>query len=132
MSNIKLKHHLTRAWVMLLTLLASFLINQTCIAGNYLLELEEEAASLDNAKSEQDSATTGKPEWTNQQAGTLERFKSGLSKAQFEESLKSHFYGSYLFYSALDAKKQQHVYEEYQDNNDIEHLRKSIKNQMTK
>lgn len=131
MPNIQLKRHLSRVWTTVLALLASFFINQTCIANDYLLELEEEAASIGNGKSEQESPTTDKPEWKYQQAGSIEQFESGLSKAQFEESLKKHFYGSYLFYSSLDDKKQQHVFKEYQNNNNIEHLRKTIKDQMT-
>lgn len=99
-------------------------------ATSYLQELEAEAAATDEGGS--DSAPAAKPTWTEQQPETNhETIEKGLTKTEFEQALKSRFYGSYLFYSALNDAKQAVVYEEYKKNNDIEHLREVIKAQMT-
>jgi len=100
-------------------------------ATSYLQELEAEAAASDEGTSSPPAAAET-PKWSTQQPVTSsESIKKGLTKPQFEEALKSRFYGSYLFYSTLSESKQQVVFEEYQKNNDIEHLREIIKAQMT-
>lgn len=99
-------------------------------ATSYLQELEAEAAATDEAES--NTTQSSKPGWSDQQpTGTGETIESGLAKPQFEEALKSRFYGSYLFYSTLNDDKQQTVYKEYTKNNDIEHLRAVIQSEMT-
>jgi len=99
-------------------------------ATSYLEELNAEAAS--NDQTESNSPQAAQPNWTEQQpVGNHEKLDEGLSKEEFEKTLKSRFYGSYLFYSALSDTKQAVVYEEYKKNNDIEHLREVIKQQMT-
>ncbi len=98
-------------------------------ASSYLQELEAEAAATDNTA--QPTAPAATPNWSKQKTTVSEKLDPGLNKKQFEESLKSRFYGSYLFYATINDKKQQVVYEEYQKNNDIEHLREVIKTQMT-
>jgi len=114
-------------------LLASLLFNPVAhAAGSYLQQLEAEAAatpSPDNPPPPKAAANS--PNWSQQQTSVSDQVDAGLSKAQFEESLKQRFYGSYLFYSALNNNKQKVVYQEYQKNNDIEHLRDVIKSQMT-
>lgn len=114
-----------------LGLLLSGLLVSTGVsaATSYLQELEAEAAATDNATQSTEPAAT--QSWQNQQTTAGEKLDPGLSKAMFEESLKNRFYGSYLFYSNLNDKKQQVVYEEYKKNNDIDHLREVIKTQMT-
>jgi hypothetical protein len=102
----------------------------TFAADSYLQQLEAEAAATDNTP-QPVSPPAQRPNWSQQQATAGEKLDSGLSMRQFEESLKHHFYGSYLFYSALNNKKQKVVYQEYQKNGDIEHLRNVIKTQMT-
>ena len=98
-------------------------------AGSYLQELEAEAASTDNSAEQAAPAST--QNWSKQQTTASEKLDSGLSKPQFEDSLKNRFYGSYLFYSTLNDQKQQSVFQEYQKNSDIEYIREVIKVQMT-
>lgn len=111
-----------------------FLLSVTtqCFAAtSYLEELNAEAASESDGANNT-SAPASKADWNKQQTtGNHEKIDKGLSKEQFEKTLKSRFYGSYLFYSALSDTKQAVVYEEYKKNNDIEHLREVIKQQMT-
>ena len=108
-----------------LTLFALLLSTSATAATSYLQELEAEGTSSP-------AATTETPKWSTQQPLTSnETVKQGLTKPQFEEALKSRFYGSYLFYATLSNSKQLVVYEEYQKNNDIEHLREVIKAQLT-
>ncbi len=122
--------HTVKYWALIATLLiASITISEISIASSYLQELENEAAAIDN--SEQKANKKNEHEWTQQQTGSGDNIEAGLSKEDFEKALKNLFYGSYLFYSSLSDAKQQVVYEEYQNNNDIEHLRESIKTQIT-
>jgi hypothetical protein len=98
---------------------------------SYLQELEAEAAATEEGSSDGAASATD-PTWTEQQpVSNAESIEAGLTRARFEEALKSRFYGSYLFYSTLSDSKQGVVYEEYQNNNSIEHLREVIKAQMT-
>jgi hypothetical protein len=103
-------------------------------ASSYLQQLEAEAAATDNstAKPAVHESPAGRANWSPQQALLGEKLETGLTIGQFEESLKQRFYGSYLFYSALNDTKQQAVYQEYQKDNNIEHLREVIKAQMTR
>lgn len=113
-----------------LVLLLSFTVTATA-ATSYLEELNEEAQS-EGQGAASPAAPGNQPSWTEQQTtGNHETIEKGLTKEKFEQSLKSRFYGSYLFYSALSDAKQAAVYEEYKKNNEIEHLREVIKRQMT-
>lgn len=116
------------AWSVTTLMLVLLSISELTMARSYLQELENEAAATG---SDQSNTPASNPGWTPKQTSLIERIDPDLSKDQFEETLKSRFYGSYLFYSSLDDKKQQHVYEEYLKNNDIEHLREAIKGQMS-
>lgn len=122
------KHQKYKTWMTTAFLAALLSLSEIAMASSYLQELENEAAATDN-DTQTDSAN--KPGWTPKQTSLVEKIDPDLNKEQFEQSLKSRFYGSYLFYSSLDDKKQQRVYEEYQNNNDIEHLRETIKQQMS-
>ncbi len=53
-------------------------------------------------------------------------FKDGLDLPGFEESLRSHFTGSFMFYSKLDETKKKAVYEQYLLTKDISLIRKKI------
>jgi len=98
-------------------------------ASSYLQDLEAEAAADESSSNK---GTEAKPAWSQQNDGANhETIDKGLTRPQFEETLKARFYGSYLFYSTLADSKQKTVYEEYQNNNDIEHLREVIKAQMS-
>lgn len=99
-------------------------------AGSYLQELEAEAATIDNTPQPAQQANSSN--WPQQQATAKENIDPGLSKAQFEESLKQYFYGSYIFYESLNDSKRQVVFQEYRTNNDIGHLRDVIKAQLIK
>jgi hypothetical protein len=103
-------------------------------ASSYLQQLEAEAAATDSptAKPTAHEPPANSANWSRQQTSLSEKLDPGLTIGQFEESLKQRFYGSYLFYSALNDTKQQAVYQEYQKDNDIEHLREVIKAQMTR
>lgn len=114
-----------------LLLIVMLLSTTATAATSYLQELEAEAAATDDNASKKDAES--KPAWSQQQnaGANHETIDKGLTKPQFEEALKAHFYGSYLFYSTLTDSKQKVVYGEYQKNNDIEHLREVIKAQMS-
>lgn len=124
----KLRHHLRGILVTPTILLTLLLSSEISAASSYLQELENEAAATNSGQAD---ATADKPAWKPQQTGVSDTIASGLNQEQFEEALKSQFYGSYLFYSSLNAQKRQRVHQEYLINNDIEHLRETIKHQMT-
>lgn len=102
-------------------------------SASYLDELQQEAKrSFDSPTTPtpqpRSSAPARSPGDTISPLGAGDdRVESGLDKAGFEEALRSNFYGSYLFYSALGNPEQQEVYQEYTNNNDIEYLREIIK-----
>lgn len=98
-------------------------------ASSYLQQLEAEAAATDNTPTPEPPASSAN--WSPQQTSLSEKLDAGLSIGQFEESLKQRYYGSYLFYSTLNDTRQQVVFQEYQKNSDIEHVREAIKAQMT-
>jgi len=123
------KHRFYGKWSTLSLLAVLLAFSETSSASSYLQELENEAAA--NAGSRPSETAAEKPEWTPRQTILKENIDPGLNKTQFEEALKSRFYGSFLFYSSLTPHKQQQVYEEYLANNEIEHLREIIKTQMT-
>ena len=109
-----LRHLRTGRTAGLLLVISALLLNvEVHAAGSYLQDLEAEAAATDNTA--QPVAPVAKPSWSQQQTTVSEKIEPGLSKGQFEESLKKRFYGSYLFYSTLNDKKQQVVYQEYQN-----------------
>lgn len=111
-------------------LLAGMLsLSKLAWAESYLQELENEAAATGTGA--KTGSEADKPAWSPKQTSLSEKIEPDLSQDQFEETLKSRFYGSYLFYSSLGEKKQQRVFEEYRQNNDIEHLREAIKRQMS-
>lgn len=123
------KHRFYGRWRTLPLLVVLLASSEISTASSYLQELENEAAA--SAGRGEPETPAEKPEWTPRQTILKENIDPGLNKAQFEEALKSRFYGSFLFYSTLAPKKQQQVYEEYLANNEIEHLREIIKTQMT-
>lgn len=124
----KLKDHLSKMLATMTLLLTLLSFSEISMANSYLQELENEAAAT---ASHEQADTADKPDWEQQQTGATDNIAPGLIRAHFEEALKSQFYGSYLFYSSLNEEKQRHVYQEYLRHNDIEHLRETIKSQMT-
>ncbi len=126
------KHRFYGTWSALPLLVVLLPFSEISTASSYLQELENEAAaSASGSQSETPAEKPEKPEWTPSQTILKENIDPGLNKKQFEEALKSRFYGSFLFYSSLSTHKQQQVYKEYLANNEIEHLREIIKIQMT-
>ncbi len=114
----------------ILAMLFLFLPQVTVAASSYLQELEAEAARTDTENGGATEQTEGQ-EWSHEeQPLNGDTIEAGLSKEQFEESLKKNFYGSYLFYSTLSDNDQQSVYTDYQDKNDIGSIRESIKSYM--
>ena len=63
--------------------------------------------------------------WTSNDQG-LEGLKRGLDKPDFEDSLETNYYGSYIFYKNLNPSKQDQVYKAYQQGADIDGLRDLI------
>lgn len=123
------RHRALHRYAILMFLLS--LATQGFAATSYLEELNAEAASESDGATNT-SAPASNADWNKQQTtGNHGKIDQGLSMEQFEKTLKSNFYGSYLFYSALSDAKQTVVYEEYKKNNDIEHLREVIQQQMT-
>lgn len=103
----------------------------THAAGSYLQELEAEAARTDSDEEAQAQPAEEEPKWDADAAELdSEHIESGLNKKQFETQLEKNFYGSYLFYSTLEAGKQQEVYSDYQNANDIKSIRDSIKSRL--
>lgn len=99
-------------------------------ASSYLQQLEAEAAATDNTPTAAEPPANS-TNWSPQQTSLSEKLDTGLSIGQFVESLKQRFYGSYLFYSTLNDARQQVVFQAYQKDSDIEHVREAIKAQMT-
>lgn len=106
----------------------------TAASANYLDELEREAArSFDEPAAQTpraSSPTTSSPISSSTLIVSEEKLPIGLEKEGFEQALQQSFYGSYLFYSALNARDQEAVYQEYTENNNVEYLREVIKAKM--
>jgi hypothetical protein len=114
-------------------LAAAILISLTpfSASANYLDELEQEAArSFGPSDTTTSDTPTPGSRSNNAVRMSEDRVDPGLSKSEFEQALRDNFYGSHLFYSALNPVQQQAVYDEYNRNNDIDHLREIIKEQM--
>lgn len=106
----------------------------TAAHANYLDELEREAARSFDAPADQtpraSSPTPSSPISSSTLIVSEEKLPTGLDKEDFEQALQQSFYGSYLFYSALNARDQEVVYQEYTENNNVEYLREVIKAKM--
>lgn len=126
----KATHHLHTVSIAGSLIFGLLLGSGATAATSYLQELEAEAATINSDAQPETPAAT--PSWQTQHTTSAgEKLDPGLNKEQFEESLKSRFYGSYVFYTNLNEIKRQVVYEEYKKKNDIEHLREVIKAQLT-
>lgn len=105
-------------------------------SASYLDELQQEAKrSFDSPTTPASQPRSSTPahspgDTINLLGASDDRVESGLDKTGFEQALRTNFYGSYLFYSALGNPEQQDVYQEYTNNNDIEYLREVIKAKM--
>lgn len=98
-------------------------------ADSYLEALKAEADKIDP-----DSGTDSKgsdPAYPAkglppQNVNPAETIKAGLNKEGFEQQLQENYYGSFLFYSTLQKRQRDQVYEEYKQKNDIKSIRESI------
>ena len=111
-------HPITTGLILIITSLGG-----SSVSASYLDELEREAA-----RSFEVPAATTQPGQAEARhniltSGHENQIQPELDKEGFEQALQNNFYGSYLFYSRLSAQDQQAVYQEYTQNNDIEHLR---------
>ncbi|MCW8828601.1 MAG: hypothetical protein OQK94_06055 [Gammaproteobacteria bacterium] len=113
----------------LLAVLLLCLTQSVTAATSYLQELEAEATRGEDTE-QGTSAAPSRFEDSRALVQNAENIEAGLSKEQFESSLQNAFYGSYLFYSTLDEGKKQRVYDDYNNDNNIESIRESIKQQM--
>lgn len=64
--------------------------------------------------------------WSNQAQSMDQDLPPRLKRNEFEEALKTSFYGSYMFYKRLDEQDQFEVYDLYTQNPSIELVRKRI------
>lgn len=113
----------------LLAVLLLCLTQSATAATSYLQELEAEASRGEDTEQSTPVAPSI-PLNSRAPAQNAEKIEPGLSKEQFESSLQSAFYGSYLFYSTLEESKKQRVYDDYNNDNNIKNIRESIKQQM--
>ena len=58
--------------------------------------------------------------------GVITELTPGLTVDEFEETLKSNYIGSYLFYNRLPAGQKEEIYRFYQSNPDSQKLRDKI------
>jgi len=104
--------------------------------SDYLNELEGEAAGLtldSNSKSvNQNGGTSIEPttsDWNpEQQSISKEGLGAGLTPNDFEKTLKSQYFGTYLFYKRLSDSGKQQVYQFYLNNTDPEAIREQVIN----
>lgn len=95
--------------------------------ASYIDALEQEAARGVNEHPATDITPSAV---TIASMGGEEQLPPGLGRAEFEATLQREFYGSYVFYSTLSESHKSQVYQEYINNNDIEHLRRVIRIKM--
>ncbi|MFO7593943.1 MAG: hypothetical protein R6X15_07885 [Pseudomonadota bacterium] len=130
--NTNKQRHKTRMTIKLAALagVMFYLTPVSNASTSYLLELEAEAARTGDEETTAPSATQDEKWAEKDRQLDSEYIEAGLGKKEFESQLEKNFYGSYLFYSTLDASKQQDVYHEYKNANDIESIRNSIKSRL--
>lgn len=129
-----MQQHQRKTIIRLTALLATacWLLPATTHAAesSYLNALEAEADNISVTETPPETTTTNEKAKTAAPVG--ETLPAGLSQADFEETLKSGYFGSYLFYSKLGDRGKAAVYKEYQQNTSINHLREVIKAELTK
>lgn len=104
-------------------------------ADSYLQALKVEAEKVDpNSGTDSKSSDPAYPArgLPPQNINPEETIKPGLDKTGFEQQLQENYYGSYLFYSTLQKKQRDMVYEEYKQKNDIKSIRESIMSKLKK
>lgn len=101
-------------------------------SANYLNALEAEADNISATETTPNQPTTDTATSAAPAVPAGEILPAGLSQADFEETLKSSYFGSYIFYSKLSDGGKTSVYKEYQKNGSINHLREVIKTELTK
>lgn len=96
-------------------------------SASYLADLEAEAKSTDVQGEPNDEQT-----WSHKTQGISDELRKGMTHEEFEQSLKKHYYGSFIFYDKLSQWNRKQVYNTYVETNDIEQIRREIKIRMTK
>jgi len=61
--------------------------------------------------------------WSASGQGLAEELPANLSQEQFEAALKSSYFGTFVFYNKLNDADKAQVYEAYQSNAQISHIR---------
>jgi hypothetical protein len=112
----------------LLAITVSLLALSPCVSANsYLSDLEAEANST-TVEAGKDSELN----WSHKKQGLSESLPAGMTQEEFEKSLRTNYYGSFLFYDKLSEWNKKQVYNTYQESHDIEQVRREIKIRMTK
>lgn len=118
--------------VRLITLIASMQFSASAMANSYLSELEAEAETLGGGAATTKNAPAANANWKITKQPTSDNLKQGMTQVEFTATLRDSYYGSYIFFSKLNAVEQHLVYESYKKNNNIEAIRDEIKKRITK
>jgi len=109
---------------------AGLLSGAGAVADDYLRALESEAAEVavdDTTLVEPDAPPRdAAPRWNFGRREHLTGIPPGLDFDAFEKVLRDHFHGSYAFYVRLDQMGRKVVYDAYQRQPDIDHVRNEI------
>ncbi len=96
---------------------------------DYLKALQAETQSLSSGETATvaPAAAAAKPQqaWSAAGQGLGEGLPPNLSQEQFEAALKSSYFGTFMFYSKLKEQDKGAVYQAYQSNGQIDHIRET-------
>lgn len=91
------------------------------------ITLDKESTSAQQIAEEKSIPSELNSDWNpEQQATSSSGMPRGLSPKVFEETLKSRYFGTYLFYSRLSAPKKQEIFAFYQQNADPAAIRDHV------
>jgi len=111
----------------------SFCLQSLWAQGNddYLKQLDTEASGLSldrktRRQAEESTDMRGAVRLTEVPTEEAHELIPGLSREEFERSLKRNYMGSYTFYRRLQPQRQEQIYRAYQQDPDPDKLRSTI------
>lgn len=96
---------------------------------DYLKALKEETQAITKGEAAAPAAPAAEAKppqgWSASGQGLGEGLPPDLSQEQFEAALKSSYFGTFVFYNKLNDADKAQVYEAYQSNAQISHIRET-------
>ena len=113
------------AWFALLAPLSGYALD-----SSYLSVLEEEAARIDFST----GISGTDPVYSDDPVAQGERLPAGMDFDAFENELANNgnYFGMNLFYVKLNSRSRTRVFEAYEQNSSVSHIREIIKRELTR